>query len=87
MRRGLAPLPEPVGPGHATAWPTFVERRGEAYRAYFEDLPRGKWQLEYSMRLNAAGHFRMPATRLEAMYEPDRFGLLPNAMFEVGVKP
>ena len=87
LRRGLAPLPEPVGPGHATAWPTFVERRGEAYRAYFEDLPRGKWQLEYSMRLNAAGHFRMPATRLEAMYEPDRFGLLPNAMFEVGVKP
>lgn len=87
LRRGLLPPPEPAGPGHATAWPTFVERRGDAYRAYFEELPRGKWQLEYSMRLNAAGQFRMPATRVEAMYEPDRFGLLPNATFQVGATP
>lgn len=84
LRRGLEPPPQPTDRGHATAWPTFVERRGDAYRAYFEDLPRGKWQLEYSMRLNASGQFRLPPTRLEAMYEADRFGLLPNAPFEVG---
>ncbi|MGA1731123.1 MAG: hypothetical protein ACO4B5_12955, partial [Steroidobacteraceae bacterium] len=87
LRRGLEPPPQPTDRGHATAWPTFVERRGDAYRAYFEDLPRGKWQLEYSMRLNASGQFRLPPTRLEAMYEADRFGLLPNAPFEVGAGP
>ncbi len=58
--------------------PTFIERRQQSYRAYFERLPEGKLQLEYRVRLDQDGTFQVPPTRVEAMYEPDRFGMLPN---------
>lgn len=65
------------------AWPDFIERSFTAWRAYFSYLPRGKHVLEYTVRLNNAGRFQMPTTRAEAMYAPDRFGELPNAVLEV----
>jgi uncharacterized protein YfaS (alpha-2-macroglobulin family) len=61
------------------AAPTYVERGQASWRAYFEFLPRGRWQLEYTLRLNAAGTFQLPATRVEAMYAPDVYGAAPNA--------
>ncbi|MBF0417447.1 MAG: alpha-2-macroglobulin, partial [Magnetococcales bacterium] len=57
--------------------PSFEERTPEAYRAYFEWLPKGEWTLEYTVRLNHAGRFELPAARVEAMYAPDLFGALP----------
>lgn len=87
LKRGLAPMPTPPARGVATAWPSFVERRAEAYRAYFEELPRGRWQVEYSIRLNAGGRFVLPATRVESMYEADRFAAVPNPTLEVGPTP
>ncbi|MEO5345007.1 MAG: MG2 domain-containing protein [Magnetococcus sp. YQC-9] len=57
--------------------PSFEERTPEAYRAYFEWLPKGEWALEYTLRLNHAGRFLLPAARVEAMYAPDLFGALP----------
>ncbi|WP_431288932.1 alpha-2-macroglobulin family protein [Roseateles chitinivorans] len=65
------------------AWPSFIERSFSAWRAYFDHLPRGKHVLEYTVRLNNAGRFQMPTTRAEAMYSPDRFGEVPNAVLEV----
>jgi uncharacterized protein YfaS (alpha-2-macroglobulin family) len=35
--------------------------------------------LEYTLRLNNAGDFALPASRVEAMYAPEMFGELPNA--------
>jgi uncharacterized protein YfaS (alpha-2-macroglobulin family) len=57
--------------------PSFSERTFASYRAYFEWLPRGKWQLEYTLRLNNPGHFTLPSSRIEAMYSPDMFAELP----------
>ena len=65
------------------AWPTFQERSFEAFRSYYEFLPRGKHVLEYTLRLNTAGRFALPPTRVEAMYAPERQGALPNAAIEV----
>lgn len=65
------------------AWPDFIERSFTAWRAYFGFLPRGHHVLEYTVRLNNAGRFQMPTTRVEAMYAPDRFGETPNATLEV----
>lgn len=65
------------------AWPAFTEAGFEAYRAYFDYLPRGTTRIEYLLRLNAAGEFRLPATRAEAMYAPGIFGALPNAALAV----
>ncbi|MEP6875803.1 MAG: alpha-2-macroglobulin family protein, partial [Burkholderiales bacterium] len=65
------------------AWPAFEERSFEAFRSYYEYLPRGKHVIEYTVRLNNPGRFALPPTRVEAMYAPETFGELPNAAMEV----
>ncbi|HET7794471.1 MAG TPA: MG2 domain-containing protein [Rhizobacter sp.] len=66
-----------------TAWPAYEERSFEAFRSYYEYLPRGKHVVEYTVRLNNPGRFALPPTRVEAMYSPETFGELPNAALEV----
>jgi len=61
------------------AWPAFVERTHSAYRAYYAFVPKGKFSVDYTVRLNNAGRFDLPATRVEAMYAPEMLGELPNA--------
>ncbi|MCV2349554.1 alpha-2-macroglobulin family protein [Paucibacter sp. Y2R2-4] len=63
--------------------PSYEERSFEAWRAYFEYLPRGKHVMEYTVRLNNAGRFMLPGSRAEAMYAPDVAGELPQALLEV----
>jgi hypothetical protein len=41
-------------------------------------VPKGKWIVEYTVRLNNAGEFQLPETRVEAMYAPEMFGEIPN---------
>jgi len=65
------------------AWPAYEERAFEAFRAYFEWLPRGRHVVEYTLRLNSAGRFGLPPARVEAMYAPESFGELPVAALEV----
>lgn len=65
------------------AWPAFEERGFEAFRSYYEYMPRGKTVIEYTVRLNNPGKFALPPTRVEAMYAPESFGELPNAAVEV----
>ncbi len=60
------------------AWPAYVERTFSAYRAYYSYVPRGKFFIDYTVRLNNAGEFTLPATRIEAMYAPEVFGEAPN---------
>ena len=61
------------------AWPAFEERTHTGYRAYYEWLPKGRFTVEYTVRLNNEGRFSLPPTRVEAMYAPEMFGELPNA--------
>ncbi|MGK5080345.1 alpha-2-macroglobulin family protein [Janthinobacterium sp. HLX7-2] len=65
-------------------WPTFEERAFDAFRAYYAFVPKGTWSVEYTVRLNNAGDFSLPATRIEAMYSPEMFGESPNANVKVG---
>jgi alpha-2-macroglobulin len=65
------------------SWPAYEERSFEAWRGYYEWMGRGKHVVEYTMRLNAAGRFSLPPTRVEAMYAPETFGELPSAALEV----
>jgi hypothetical protein len=65
------------------AWPAFIERGFDGYRAYYDFLPKGKLSIEYTMRLNNAGTFGLPPTRVEALYAPSTFGVLPNANMTV----
>jgi alpha-2-macroglobulin len=65
------------------AWPAFQERAFEAFRAYYEFVPKGRFTVEYTIRLNQSGRFQLPTTRVEALYAPEMFGEFPNAPLEV----
>ena len=64
--------------------PDFEERTANAFRAYYSWVPKGKWRIEYTVRLNNDGRFSLPPTRVEAMYNPELFGEAPNAPVVVG---
>jgi hypothetical protein len=65
--------------GTGWAWPVFTERTFTVYRGYYEYVAKGKWSLEYTVRLNTSGSFELPETRVEALYAPEMFGEAPNA--------
>lgn len=64
-------------------WPDFEERGFDAFRAYYSFVPKGRWALEYTVRFNAAGEFRLPPSRIEALYAPEMFGESPNLALQV----
>jgi uncharacterized protein YfaS (alpha-2-macroglobulin family) len=64
-------------------WPAFEERSFEAFRSYYEYLPKGVVKVEYTVRLNNVGDFALPPSRVEAMYAPEMFGETPNARVKV----
>jgi uncharacterized protein YfaS (alpha-2-macroglobulin family) len=61
----------------------FEERAFDGVRAYYPYVRKGKWVYEYTIRLNQAGRFELPPTRVEALYAPEAFGELPNQPIEV----
>jgi len=64
-------------------WPVFTERAFDAFPAYCEYVPKGAFEIEYTIRLNQSGTFKLPPTHVEALYEPEMRGDLPNVPFEV----
>ncbi len=64
-------------------WPAFQERSFEAFRAYYEFVPKGKWVIEYTVRLNNEGVMNLPSSRVEAMYAPEMFGEIPNQAMRI----
>jgi hypothetical protein len=67
-----------------TVWPAYEERTFSAFHAYYRYVPKGRFVVEYTVRLDNPGEFNLPATRVEAMYAPEMFGELPNADWRVG---
>ncbi len=65
-------------------WPAYEERKFDSFRAYYRFVPKGSWTVEYTVRLNNAGDFLLPQTRVEALYAPEMFGELPNGVVHVG---
>jgi uncharacterized protein YfaS (alpha-2-macroglobulin family) len=61
----------------------FEERAFGGVRAYYPYVRKGTWIYEYTIRLNQAGRFELPSTRVEALYAPEAFGELPNQPVEV----
>ncbi len=59
--------------------PSFVERRGDAVHAHYAALGRAPVTYEYTLRLGSVGSFRLPPTRVEALYAPEMMAMLPNA--------
>ncbi len=66
-------------------WPAYEERTHDSFRAYYTWVPKGQFSVEYTVRLNNEGRYKLPSTRVEAMYAPELFGEAPVA--ELLVKP
>ena len=64
-------------------WAAFEERSFESFRSYYAYLPKGSIKMEYTVRLNNAGRFQLPPSRVEALYAPEMFGEAPNAVVDV----
>ena len=76
--------------GDGKAWdvqvgvqPAYIERRNDSWRGYFSWVPRGRFTIVYVMRLNGAGRFSLPPSRVEAMYSPAIHAAAPNAAVTV----
>ena len=76
----LATLGERVA---GQAWPAFEERTFSHYRAYYAQVPQGRFVTEYTLRLNNPGRFILPPTRVEAMYGPEWYGVWPNDALQI----
>jgi uncharacterized protein YfaS (alpha-2-macroglobulin family) len=50
---------------------------------YFDYIWKGKFTVEYTVRLNNEGTFNLPETRVEALYSPEMFGEIPNRAMEI----
>ena len=66
-----------------SGWPAFEERSFEAFRSYYDYLPKGIVKMDYTVRLNNVGDFALPPSRVEALYAPEMFGETPNARVKV----
>jgi uncharacterized protein YfaS (alpha-2-macroglobulin family) len=65
-------------------WPTeFEEKSNASFISYAAYLSKGTYRLNYRIRLNSSGTFRLPPTRVEAMYSPETFGESPNGPWKV----
>ena len=65
-------------------WPLeFFEKGQSHFTAYAAYLPRGTYKIDYRIRLNSAGGFHLPPTRVEAMYARETFGESPNEIWKV----
>jgi alpha-2-macroglobulin len=67
-------------------YPSYAERARGEWRGYYAWMPAGKTVTEYVVRLNGTGEFRMPPSRVEAMYSPEIRAQLPNADMKVAAR-
>lgn len=74
----LDKTPKSSGAG-VDQWPTEFEEKSNAYfTSYAAYLAKGTYRLNYRIRLNSSGTFRLPPSHVEAMYSPEVFGDAPN---------
>ncbi len=64
-------------------WPDYQELSYEAYRASYSWVPGTGFEVVYRVQVNNAGTFKLPATRVEAIYMPENFAEVPNADWTV----
>lgn len=79
MGKGIGDAVPGVNSDSQGSYPSFVERAFDGLRAYYDYIFKGEFSYSYSMRLNTAGVFKIPPTRVEAMYHPEYFGEIPNS--------
>lgn len=78
-------IEDPIPAGSSvlnSTWATAVEKKEELIRFYHEWFT-GNEVVEYTIRFNQAGTYKLPVSRVEAMYSPDLFAELPESTWSV----
>jgi uncharacterized protein YfaS (alpha-2-macroglobulin family) len=65
------------------SYPDFEELAADSYRATFASLAPESVTVTYKMRLGNVGLFKIPASRIEAIYSPENFAELPGEEWRV----
>jgi alpha-2-macroglobulin len=65
------------------AWPAYEERAFDGYRGYYSFVSNHPFEVQYTVRLNNPGQFKLPPSRVEAMYNPEMYGMVPIAPITV----
>jgi hypothetical protein len=63
----------------AYMYPDDESLANDGYHASYGAIPAQEFTVVYRMRLNNAGTFKIPTTRVEAIYAPENFAELPNS--------
>jgi uncharacterized protein YfaS (alpha-2-macroglobulin family) len=63
------------GPGDDDSWVSHRETRSDRVLYFCDMLPPGAHTFEYLARVRVAGKAAAGATKAEAMYRPEKFGL------------
>lgn len=66
--------------------PAYIERSNASWRGYYAWVPRGRLQASYMLRLNGAGRFHLPPSKVAAMYSPAIRAMVPNADVTVAAR-
>lgn len=66
-------------------YPDYQALGNDGYHASFGVVPADSFKIVYRMRLNNSGTFKVPPTRVEALYAPENFAEMPNG--DVTVSP
>ena len=66
--------------------PSYVERGQDSWRGYLAWVPRGRFTVQYALRLNGAGQLQLPPTRVVAMYSPEIRAAVPNRPVTVSMR-
>ncbi len=64
-------------------YPSLEQLSYEAYKAFYDWVPDTEIETVYQIQLNQAGKFKVPPTRVEAVYYPEMHGETPNSGIEV----
>jgi uncharacterized protein YfaS (alpha-2-macroglobulin family) len=63
------------------------EMHDDRVLTFVEHMPAGMYHYRYLARATTFGHFVVPPTRAECMYEPETFGRTGATTFDVKGKP
>lgn len=72
-----------VGAEEQTLYPEYDQRSYEGYKAFYDYVSAQEHVITYQIEFNQAGSFKMPSTRVQAVYNSENFAEMPNTDISV----
>jgi len=84
LNPSLATAPPEATPSQPTTLnPTYTSWRDDHVAYYFNQLPKGTWDLSFRARATTPGRFTQPPAYAEMMYDTTVYGASPGATVQI----